>query len=162
MRALTARDGLALFDAALAADQPLLVPLRLDAAALRVPRRCRPCAAGPAWPAPGRARPPQPPNPASLTRRLAGLDHGQTVGVLTGLVTGHAATILGYLSAVEPDLAFRDLGIDSLTAVELGTSSAPLPACSLPATLVFDYPSAAQRIPAQQAQSRCRFSFPAG
>ena len=37
MRALTAQDGLALFDAALAADQPLLVPLRLDAAALRAP-----------------------------------------------------------------------------------------------------------------------------
>ena len=140
MRALTARDGLALFDAALAADQPLLVPLRLDAAALRAPGGAVPALLARMVGARTREATTAA-SPAGLTTRLAGLDHGQAVQVLTGLVTGHAATILGYRSAVEPDLAFRDLGIDSLTAVELRNQLSAATGLRLPATLVFDYPS---------------------
>jgi acyl carrier protein len=55
----------------------------------------------------------------------------------------HAASVLGFsqVDAVDPDTPLADLGMDSLTGVELTNLVGRLTGLSLPATSLFDYPT---------------------
>ena len=144
VRALTAGDAMRLLDAALGAGEPVLVPVRLDLAALRTHARgLPPMLAGLAGPA---ARPAAS-GPAAadggVAARVGTLDSGQAMEVLEELVTTQAAAVLGHssINAVEPGAAFRDLGFDSLTSLELRNRLAATTGLRLPATVTFDYPT---------------------
>ncbi len=142
--ALSIEEGLELFDAAIAADEALLAPVRWDFAALRGYARAGvlpPLLSGLVRVATPRGRG----QGGSLARRLAGVPEEEWDGVVLEVVRGQVATVLGHASGdeVDPERAFKDLGFDSLGAVELRNRLSVAADLRLPATLVFDHPTPA-------------------
>ncbi|MFF7092328.1 SDR family NAD(P)-dependent oxidoreductase [Streptomyces rubradiris] len=137
--ALDPDEGLELFDAAVAADTPALVPVRLDTAVLR--RRAGDVPAPLRTLAGVTARPDHAEHARTLGERLAELpaaDHEHTV---LEAVRTEVAAVLGHPgpAAVEPRRAFTELGFDSLAAVELRNRLGTACGLRLPSTLIFDY-----------------------
>jgi acyl transferase domain-containing protein/short-subunit dehydrogenase/acyl carrier protein len=143
--ALSSEEGLRLFDTARSSGESLLVPLHLDMAMLRVQARMGVLPAllrGLVRVSAGRSHG----GGSSLARRLAGVPQAEWDVVLLELVCGHVAAVLGHDSAkeVDPERTFKELGFDSLVAVELRNQLAQATGLRLPATLVFDYPTPAE------------------
>ncbi|NJP45204.1 type I polyketide synthase [Actinacidiphila epipremni] len=141
-------EGLALLDRVLAAGAAgSLVPVRLDRAALRTravagplpavlrdlvraPRRRAATAAVPAA-------------DGSWAGRTARLPVAERTRAVRELVRGTVATVLGYATpaTIDTGRAFKELGFDSLTGVDLRNRLAAATGLRLSATAVFDHPS---------------------
>jgi acyl transferase domain-containing protein/acyl carrier protein len=133
-------EGLELFERARGLGRPLLWPIHLDLTALRAG-----AAAGTLAPvlsglvrAPARRA-----AAAALAARLAAAPEAEREPLATELVRGHVAAVLGHASAaaIDVEAPFKELGFDSLAAVEFRNRLAQATGLALPATLVFDHPS---------------------
>ncbi|MEV6584097.1 SDR family NAD(P)-dependent oxidoreductase, partial [Streptomyces sp. NPDC051582] len=142
--ALTVAEGLALFDAAVAGFDAVVLPLKTDAAALAargedLPALLRGKVRGPVR----RTVQAHGPETSELERRLAGASVQERDRIVLELVRTQVAAVLGHSSpdAIGPETAFREQGFDSLAAVELRNLLQAATGLRLPATLVFDYPN---------------------
>jgi polyketide synthase 12 len=146
--AMPTPEALALFDAACASGKPVLVPARLDIAALRnktgdeLPPLLRDLVEG-GRPRRNRAGKAKDAGSAGLSARLAALPADEALGAAVDWIREQAAVVLGHSSGagVDVDQAFTQLGFDSLTAVELCNRLAASTGLRLPSTLVFSYPT---------------------
>jgi acyl carrier protein len=140
---MPSEQGLALFDAAWADDSVALVTatLNLNARGSWVSPLLRGLAVS--------RRPvsvsdsPTPSSVESLSSRLASLFAPERTTTLVGIVRSHAATVLGHSDpeAIGRDRPFKELGVDSMTAVELRNRLGAETGLRLPPTVVFDHPS---------------------
>ncbi|WP_434781143.1 SDR family NAD(P)-dependent oxidoreductase, partial [Amycolatopsis kentuckyensis] len=141
--ALGTAEALALFDAAQVAGAACVVPVRVDLTALRAQAEHLPAL----WHGLVRVRTRRaaglPSGTDGLAAKLAGLGADDVRRFLLDLVRTHVAAVLGHdgADAVEPAKAFKDLGFDSLTAVELRNRLTAVTGLRLPATVIFDHPS---------------------
>jgi NAD(P)-dependent dehydrogenase (short-subunit alcohol dehydrogenase family)/acyl carrier protein len=80
-----------------------------------------------------------------LRRRLEDTPESEWEGVVLELVREQVALVLGYErgSAIDPQRTFKDLGLDSLGAVELRNRLNVLTGLRLPSTLIFNHPTTA-------------------
>ena len=144
VRPLGPAEGLELFERARALPASFLLAADLDTRALRAAARAEELPAllsrlvrVPARRAGAEA--------GSLARRLAAAPAAECEGIVVALVAEQVAAVLGHASAaaIDPEAAFKDLGFDSLGAVELRNRLGAATGLRLPSTLVFDHPSTA-------------------
>ncbi|MFE0420478.1 type I polyketide synthase [Streptomyces tendae] len=144
--AFGAEEGLALFDAAMASGESVIVPMRVDTAVLRnrageVPALLRGLVRVPVRRA-GRAEPGS--ETVTAVDLLSGMPAAERDRRMLELVRAKAAEVLGHASpeAIDPERGFLDIGFDSLSALELRNRMVTLAGRNLPPMLVFDHPSA--------------------
>ncbi|WP_306332217.1 beta-ketoacyl reductase, partial [Streptomyces sp. KL109B] len=144
LKPLPSDEGVALFDAALTRGEATAAPVALDLDQLRAQ------AAGATLPEvlrglvrARRAATTATATASTLADRLAGRTVEDVDHELLDLVRSHTATVLGHVGAdsVQPAVAFRELGLDSLAAVELRKRLNEVTGLRMPATVVFDRPT---------------------
>ncbi|HWH96148.1 MAG TPA: SDR family NAD(P)-dependent oxidoreductase, partial [Baekduia sp.] len=144
MLALPDEEGLELVDEARALDQPLLLPVTLDRARLRSQARAgvlAPIMRG-LFGSPARTAAA---SGGAFAAKLAAAPEGQRQAIALELTREHLAAVLGHGDAqqIDEQRTFKELGINSLSGVELRNRIAKAAGLTLPATLVFDYPTPA-------------------
>jgi acyl transferase domain-containing protein/NADPH:quinone reductase-like Zn-dependent oxidoreductase len=142
---LSPAEGLRALDHALTRPEPYLVPVHLELASLRhalgdaePPAVLRALVGPRAQPADVPAQEPPP------AERTAAMPESERLAALVDVVRDEAAAVLGLSGreGVARDRTLRSLGIDSLTMIELRKRLSRRANVTLPATLVFDYPTA--------------------
>jgi NADP-dependent 3-hydroxy acid dehydrogenase YdfG len=150
LAALSAAEGLALLDLAVARDDALLVPARLNLAALRagahagtLPALFHGLVGAPArrQAEAGRAGSAD----SALREQLAQASAAEQELLLSDLMRREVAVVLGHESpeAVDMDLGFLEQGFDSLTLLELRNRLNTVTGLELPGSAVFDHPTPA-------------------
>ena len=157
--ALATEDALRLFDTALGAEEPVLVPVTLDTDALAARDEVPVVLRGLVEPAAGRVRPvrkvratvernggaarrEQGGDGPSLVERLTSMTEAERDEALLKLVCAEAATVLGQAAeTLAPDTTFRELGVDSLTGLELRNRLNNSTGLRLRASLTTDNPT---------------------
>ncbi|MFI5837515.1 SDR family NAD(P)-dependent oxidoreductase [Micromonospora sp. NPDC051300] len=142
-RPLDAAAGLALFDAALRAEPATLVPIGLDLAAVRATGEVPALLRALLPPAPRRAVVAESGAGAGLADRLAGLGEPDRAAFLLDLVRTRCATVVGHAGPeqIEPRRPFKELGFDSLMAVELSNRLSAATGFRLAPHAVFNHPT---------------------
>nr|WSX78771.1 SDR family NAD(P)-dependent oxidoreductase [Streptomyces sp. NBC_00899] len=123
LAAISESDGLAMFDAALTAPRAQVAAVTASTA----------------------AAPAGQDDAVMLRHELAGLAPEEQRQRVLDLLSRKLGKVLGHGEGqpLDADRNFRELGVDSLTAIELRNALAPLTDAPLPATAVFDYPTPA-------------------
>ncbi|MFB8258961.1 SDR family NAD(P)-dependent oxidoreductase [Kitasatospora purpeofusca] len=146
LRPIPTERGTALFDAAERVDAGFLAAVPLDLAAVRAQREVPPLLRGlvpPARRTAGAA--PSAVAAPTLLPRLAALGEEERVAAVLELVRTEVAAVLGSEpGAVPAGKAFNDLGLDSLSAVELRNRITAATGLRLPPTVTFDHPDPAE------------------
>ncbi|MGC4808873.1 SDR family NAD(P)-dependent oxidoreductase, partial [Micromonospora sp. DT233] len=85
----------------------------------------------------------EPETPKTAPTDLGGRTEPERFAAVLSRVRAEAAAVLGHGSAeaVPADRAFKDMGVDSLTAVQLRNRLNTVTGLRLPSTVVFDYPN---------------------
>jgi acyl transferase domain-containing protein/NADPH:quinone reductase-like Zn-dependent oxidoreductase/acyl carrier protein len=140
LRPLATVDALALLDRAKNTADALLLAARLDTVALRSRPDQAPAllqTLAPARPQTVAAR------SGSLARQLASASPADHARLLLDAIRLEIATVLGHDSrdAIAPSAAFKDLGLDSLAAIELSNRLAAATELRLTPTLIFNHPT---------------------
>jgi NAD(P)-dependent dehydrogenase (short-subunit alcohol dehydrogenase family) len=140
--ALTDGRGLDLFDQALGSGRGLALALSLDPAALRaqasagvLPPVFRRLVRAPRRRALGPVQ--------SLASRLAAAGPAEHKALVLSLVADEVAVVLDHRSAadIDPGMAFKEMGFDSLAAVELRNRLNAITGLRLAPAMVFDFPT---------------------
>ncbi|MET7775867.1 SDR family NAD(P)-dependent oxidoreductase [Streptomyces mirabilis] len=143
-RALTPDQGRELVELALRQGAPHLVAWALDLPRLRETVTTTGGGTAALWrsllPAPRRG------SGGGLADRLARMPEAERAERVLALVREEISRALGLRSteSVRPDQPLRELGMDSVTAVELRNRIGARIGAKLPATLIFDHPTAAR------------------
>src|SRR4029077_10359949 len=138
-------QGLALFEASLGRREAQLMPVPIDLAQLRksfaeaVPSLWRELIRAPRRTAPASAR------RGAWARELSLLPQERRLEAAIAAVRGEVARVLSLegAEAVASERPLKELGLDSLMALELRNALGKHAGVTLPATLAFDYPTPA-------------------
>ena len=144
---MSSPDGLALFDAALRHGRSFVVPAQFDLAAIR--SRSKVGGLPPIFRGLIRAARRTAGSAAAaescsdLRQRLAAMSTSEREHSILEIIRSNAAAVLGHESAdaVGADQDFKDLGFDSLGAVEFRNRLKSATGLKLPTTAVFDHPT---------------------